>query len=78
MQNNFVLQIYTKSLEKLKAQVKLHNPDSINVMLDGWSAFHHGYMGVIMSKTTCTLFVFHLSSFQPMCISGSPTTCASG
>ena len=32
-----------------------HNPNYINVMLDGWSAFHHGYMGVIMSKTTLPL-----------------------
>ena len=52
MLNNFVPQIYNKSLEKLKAQVAEHNPDCINVILDGWSAFHHGYMGVIMSKTT--------------------------
>ena len=26
-----------------------HNPASINVMLDGWSAFHHGYLGVIIT-----------------------------
>ena len=38
MLNNFVPQIYNKSLEKLKAQVAEHNPDCINVMLDATEA----------------------------------------
>ena len=42
-------QLYVESIARLKAQVQAHSPASINVMLDGWSAFHHGYIGAIMS-----------------------------
>ena len=39
--------IFTKVKEKLQQQVSAHNPDSVSFALDGWTAKHHGYIGII-------------------------------
>ena len=37
---------YTTCKEKMKYQIKYDNPEKIATVLDGWSEFHHGYIGV--------------------------------
>ena len=38
--------IYEEFTSKLKSQIEEDNPSTVSAMLDGWSAFHHGYLGV--------------------------------
>jgi len=45
----FALQMYVNVLQRVKEQVEAHGPTNVNVMLDGWSAFQHGYVGAIMT-----------------------------
>ena len=39
---------YLKLKEELKNRVSEHNPDSLAASLDGWTAIHHGYIGIIL------------------------------
>jgi hypothetical protein len=45
----FPLQMYANVLQRVKDQVEAHSPTNVNVMLDGWSAFQHGYIGAVMT-----------------------------
>ena len=37
---------YEKVKNKLLDQLKADNPQSVSITLDGWSAHHHGYIGI--------------------------------
>ena len=39
--------VFQNVKSKLKALLEHQNPSTIAISLDGWSQFHHGYMGII-------------------------------
>ena len=47
-----LIKVYDSSMSKIEKKIKLDNPDTLNLQLDGWSADHHGYIGLIFNYIT--------------------------
>ena len=41
------LKAYDKAVEAVKTKLKKDSPDSITLLIDGWSSHRHGYIGLI-------------------------------
>ena len=44
-------QAYIKGVEKVKARLAVEDPLCVSLQVDGWTAFHTGYMGAILSMS---------------------------
>ena len=46
---NGLPQIYKNGVAKVKATLEKEKPSWAALCMDGWSTFHHGYMGAVIS-----------------------------
>ena len=43
---------YNKSVEKVEDKIRKDNPQAVSCQLDGWSAYRHGYIGLLINYIT--------------------------
>ena len=43
---------YEKGVQKLEDKIEKDNPETVSCQLDGWSAYRHGYIGLLVNYIT--------------------------